>query len=442
MLKIGASTKNIATLRWLFSALALIPGGCVADIFGERAVSYNQEAATNKDKTILTNIIRASRGRPLQFTDLTTVSGTASQSLSIAGVFPFVVRRPPTVGFSDTVSPSASLSGGPTFSVANLSTKEFYSGILNSISSQIIGDYLIGEGYSPQVLLPLVISGIKYESKGTSITIPNDLSPDGLATLNLLLYDGLTARRVDKPMAEGPILSEYDARDPKLLASLASGSAAGNATLDLKRYAVPSTFAAAKDPNLSSKEYRELVSKGDSIYFRLEKKNTSYEFCFDEKLLKHVVQALSLPYQFPLPLQLPTNPVSHVSIDESSVCDNKLHSEPGVDSNGPAGKFSFPVRSVAEIFNFLGKIVRFNQALKVTKAPNVAEKIVVFEATEETPSGPSISATVDGHTYYISVDITGKNMSSRVLELLAELIALNSSAKDLPAPNVITVISP
>ena len=51
MLKIGASTKNIATLRWLFSALALIPGGCVADIFGERAVSYNQEAATNKDKT-------------------------------------------------------------------------------------------------------------------------------------------------------------------------------------------------------------------------------------------------------------------------------------------------------------------------------------------------------------------------------------------------------
>jgi hypothetical protein len=95
MLKIGASTKNIATLRWLFSALALIPGGCVADIFGERAVSYNQEAATNKDKTILTNIIRASRGRPLQFTDLTTVSGTASQSLSIAGVFPFAVRRPP-----------------------------------------------------------------------------------------------------------------------------------------------------------------------------------------------------------------------------------------------------------------------------------------------------------------------------------------------------------
>jgi hypothetical protein len=78
----------------------------------------------------------------------------------------------------------------------------------------------------------------------------------------------------------------------------------------------------------------------------------------------------------------------------------------------------------------------------VTKAPNVAEKMVVFEATEETPSGPSISATVDGHTYYVSVDITGKNMSSRVLELLAELIALNSSAKDLPAPNVITVISP
>jgi hypothetical protein len=29
-----------------------------------------------------------------------------------------------------------------------------------------------------------------------------------------------------------------------------------------------------------------------------------------------------------------------------------------------------------------------------------------------------------------------------VIQLLAELIALHNSAKDLPAPNVITVISP
>jgi hypothetical protein len=146
VLRLSILARKICHFRQICLTLSLLASACVADIFGERAVSYNQEAATNKDKTILTNIIRASLGRPLQFTDLTTVSGTASQSLSLAGVFPFAVHRPPTVGVSDTFSPTASLSGGPTFSVANLSTKEFYSGILNSISTQEVA-YYVDEGY-------------------------------------------------------------------------------------------------------------------------------------------------------------------------------------------------------------------------------------------------------------------------------------------------------
>jgi hypothetical protein len=102
---------------------------------------------------------------------------------------------------------------------------------------------------------------------------------------------------------------------------------------------------------------------------------------------------------------------------------------------------------VEEIIMFLGEIVR-EQApprpqLRVLETPgSLVGARVLFSASEEPPPGPSISATVDGHTFYVEVDATGKNMSSRVIQLLAELIALHNSAKDLPAPNVITVISP
>jgi hypothetical protein len=441
--KLGVFYHRLDFLLHVQMVWSLLMGGCVADLFGDRAASYNQEVSINKDRTILTNIVRASLGRPLQFTEITTVSGTASQSLSLAGLIPFAVHRPLTVGQQSTFSPSMTLSGGPTFSIANLSSKEFYSGILTPLSTPILAYYL-GEGRYPlHVLLPLVISEITYGPKSDQHRIANTIS--NLAefndALNGLRAIGLMVEPVNEAISEGPALTEEEAKNPKLLASLASGSAAGNTTLDLKRYNVlDPTKADNKDPNFSKSEYDKLKDKGGT-YFRLEKKGgQKYRICFDRTTVENSLAHLNLH----LPAMIPTStlPGTSVRIQEKNLCGAKLHDEHDTSVKEVADNVNFTIRSVEGIISFLGEVVQSNRPLQAYTTPRGGPKIDIFTASELPPEGPSISASVDGQTYYVKVDATGKDMSSRVLQLLSELIALNNSAKDLPAPNVITVISP
>jgi hypothetical protein len=266
--KIAVFGHRLDFLRGFCIASSLLMLGCVADLFGDRAAFYNQEAATNKDRTILTNIVRASLGSPLQFTELTTVSGTASQSLSLATVFPFAVHRPPTVGQSSTISLSMSLSGGPTFSVANLSSKEFYSGILTPLSTQMMAYYLSEGRYPLHVLLPLVISEIIYGRKPKQYRIPNTVSNSEqfYDAFNGLRALGLTVEPVTEAVAESPALTEEEAKNPDLLGRLASGITTGSTTLDLKRYnVVDPSKEDNKDPNFSKSEYDKLKAKKHHI---------------------------------------------------------------------------------------------------------------------------------------------------------------------------------
>jgi hypothetical protein len=432
---------------------ALLLSGCISDIFGDRAVAYNEEAESHKDKVILSNIGRAALGRSLQFTELSTVSGTASQSIQLGGSIP-LVGGPPTVSHVSTLSPTLGLSGGPTFNVANLSTKEFYSGILAPLPLQTIGYYLL-EGYPAQILLPLVISDITYGPKEKSQRIHNggrtlDGFNDFYTALNGLMALGLTAESVGDATSEGPALTDADAKNPRLLASLAAGAAAGNATLDLKRYDVNPTDPAKGDANLSKAEQDMLVAKGAKYYFRLEKKGTKYRFCFSPA----VIGDRPLPIATYLAWTADANgkpqpiPDSKIMIGRPSLCGAKSLAAP--EPNAPSDSnvkglenLSFEPRSVEGIFYFLGDIVRSNITPMVFDNPRGGGQVVLFKASESRSlGGESISVNVSGHVFSISVDPAGHDYSSRVVQLLSELIALNSSAKDLPTPNVISVITP
>jgi hypothetical protein len=104
---------------------------------------------------------------------------------------------------------------------------------------------------------------------------------------------------------------------------------------------------------------------------------------------------------------------------------------------------SFGSRSVEGIIYFLGEIVRNRVEPLVFEYPRGGRQIALFRAAEgASVVGERISVDIGGHTYSISVDPSGLDYSSRVVQLLSELIALNSSAKDLPTPNVIPVITP
>jgi hypothetical protein len=66
----------------------------------------------------------------------------------------------------------------------------------------------------------------------------------------------------------------------------------------------------------------------------------------------------------------------------------------------------------------------------------------VFRVTSARLPTPSISTEYAGRPYAINVDPAATDRSSQVLELVTELLALNNSAKNLPAPSVISIIAP
>jgi hypothetical protein len=121
-------------------SLLLVTGvlaGCVAvDQYSERAVEYNLEAEQALDQGLLLNVIRASKRRPMQFSSVQSISGTATASGSAGLTVPFGAG-----GASYKMGAlGAGLSGGPTFNVPILDTQEFYQGVMTPISGQLF-DY-------------------------------------------------------------------------------------------------------------------------------------------------------------------------------------------------------------------------------------------------------------------------------------------------------------
>jgi hypothetical protein len=103
----------------------------IADRFAERSVDYNIQAETIKNQNLLNNIIRSAYRKPLQFTDLSTITGQVSVSGAAGFAVPF---GGPRAGF--IFSPSISASDTPNFTVSVLNTQEFYKGILTPITLQ------------------------------------------------------------------------------------------------------------------------------------------------------------------------------------------------------------------------------------------------------------------------------------------------------------------
>jgi hypothetical protein len=136
---------------WLFNHLvglliavgASVLAGCsIVDQYSGRATVYNLESEQTHDQGLLLNIVRASMRRPRQFTIVQKITGTATAEGSANLMFPFG----PHVGLAPNSGMfTAAASGGPEFEVAPLETNEFYAGILQPISAQLLDLYVHGE---------------------------------------------------------------------------------------------------------------------------------------------------------------------------------------------------------------------------------------------------------------------------------------------------------
>jgi hypothetical protein len=145
------SQRRITISAWPLIFVALT-GCAIVDQYASRAVSYNFEAEQALDQGLLLNIVRASLRRPMQFTSVQSISGTASIGASAVFTVPFV---PGTGGSSFTPT----ISGGPTFSVPVLDTQEFYQGVMRPIQNGTF-DFYIHQEFPREELFTLFVEKI------------------------------------------------------------------------------------------------------------------------------------------------------------------------------------------------------------------------------------------------------------------------------------------
>jgi hypothetical protein len=130
-----------------------------------------------------------------------------------------------------------------------------------------------------------------------------------------------------------------------------------------------------------------------------------------------------------------------ITISPSQFCGHSARAK----AHGEYQKLDFKTRSLEEIFHFLGEIVRTELAL-AADAESLAVPFAdghdfrLFHVEHRLPVGEEPWAVINGQIFVVRIDTSGKyDASSRVLQLMTDLLALQSSAKNLPAPNLIAI---
>ena len=269
-------------------AFLLAQGLCacaVIDNYSGRAVDYNREAEQAQEQVLLLNIVRASLRRPMQFTSLQSITGSANVSASVAGgttdvrQTPYLSQFPNLVQSTNigtalsriataTASGNASMGGSATFTVPVLDTQEFYQGLLAPVPLQVI-DYYLQQGFPPQLLAALFVLKVEItrldDGSCRRFTFVNSVRDDlqfGQFDIfsDYLIGSGLTAERINSSTPYGPPIPHPG-----------GGPASAEETAK-----VVEAYSKASSAGLDIRQER----RGNNLAYRLQKKSSTLRLCF------------------------------------------------------------------------------------------------------------------------------------------------------------------
>ena len=408
--------------------LAWTIGGCTfADDFADRATHYNLEAERSKDSGLLLNIMRAAYRKPLQFSDVASVTGTAQVSGGLGTSLP-LLGRSDALGRLYQFNPTASAQGGPSFVVNIQNTKEFYQGILQPLPLSTVA-LLAAEGIPKSLLYTLLISRVtiaRIGDLGDTHTISNDVfRADDYARfvslMDLLLDAGISVEQIDPK----PIGAPVSARD----------AASGDVVAKLR----------AQGLTLSPRK-----SRGSTVGYDIIPSSDSYHICFQPASTGRTLRDAGA-----------LAPVPPALFDDNAcggtAAPQRQRGVLSLTSAGARYELQITLRSVEGIIYYLGEIAReelglqtrigtgarvppFTPMIRVDVPPQSYSQSL-FRIEPVGAGTQTLTAVFQGTRYGVRLSPSGDDRSTQVMELVLEALALNNSAKDQPAPSVITILS-
>jgi hypothetical protein len=437
----------------------------VVDQYSGRAVVYNLQAEQAQEQALLLNVVRASLRRPMQFTGLQSITGTASASGSVTGGAANTVQKPLISLFglspansstviassvASTLGGTATMSGGPTFSVPVLDTQEFYQGFLNPISGQIFDLYL-QFGYPRDVLFNLMIEKMiikrldgecraEVHTAECEVTIRNYAPED----VSLRLFQAMMGYLIRLGLSTEPIIEV--AKPQK---ASADGKQAA-ASPEVKQFGF--CFAPHE-----AEDYR-----GIDRHVLCGHPAAGLQLKASEIGRKSLITGVPIPKEFidELYAEVIEPKLSGEDQDDRALGFRKLRA-----FGGKKVSVSFNTRSIEGILYYLGEVVRRSHHPESGQSSTPVQVRVgppqnpfprktcpyegvidgfrctnLFVVDEGGGDANGISVEYAGARYTISSD-TGASWTMPVFDIVKQLQAVNTSAKQLPASNLISVLS-
>ena len=488
----------VATLAFVTTS------GCIHLVkFSGQATEFNIQVADAQNKTLLLNVVRAAHRFPMHFTELSTLSGTGTLTVGGTVTIPAgILNGGMSTG---SIAPTGSITETPTFNVAVLETQEFYKGMLQPVGIDQISNYideglqpeLVFSLAFGEILYQSPVNGPSLKFENNFHPMPSadaahdvracfggvapQLTANGKVSeyacfkriLRALLDRGLTTESVKSPTNLGPLLAQkpfedlkwINGFDPKTI-KITAVEADDCRESDVKGPADSCPEGLKGLPQ----DQQDLLSKGLRLY-RLQKETSEYRFCFDPPPpdpSKPVISGEDLPAKIAT-AKIPMKLICHgrwpkdfrPPKDKDKKSDNRF-AIALLDSSRSDEPFSVQVepRSTEGIIYYLGEIGRCEMGLDTTSAcvtptlkvgyrPAGAPEDILFTVKRGDASRPSlaesdadtVAVNWAGSRYSVPIDPSAQDRSGQVLRVLTQLVALNRSAKDFPAPAVVPIIT-
>jgi hypothetical protein len=372
--------------------LVLLTASCgYNDEVNDRVARFDLAVERSRDEMILTNIIRASRAEPLAFIQLGKITGvnTFNSQLGLPSV---VLGEPATTAatralqsqyvFGANAAATGASSnylqygGSTTFDASPSETKEFYLGLLANVQPETLA-FFAQQGIARETLFNLFTDRVIEDKGGVITEIRNDPLEPGYDRFRRYVYLAVQYGLSSEPQPD-PIstLIRY-----------------GN------KAAKPSQPASAPPANQTAK-------------------STEYRLCFEPS-----ARAPGMPDAHNAPLC-----GSHTKSTNPSIVSF-------TDAEGALVKVAILPRSTFSIFQFLGHILASGKpdAVKLTSADAIGRAPLkddnLFMVTDKPSNECFLHVNYDFHGYCVP---EGASNTKRIIGMLAQLIALNTSIRDIP----------
>ncbi len=397
--------------------IVLFGAGCAYnDRVDNRVSTYDIAAERARDEMILTNIIRASHAEPLAFVQLGQVTGSAAASGQLG--LPSVVLGPPATSAATQVlqqqavfganaaaagftSNSVAVTGSTLFNVTPSETKEFYQGLLLPVTPQTLEGF-VGQGIARELLFYLFTEKIIEEKAGATTVYRNDPNETNFP----MPFPGSTTPSfqyyVELAWNYG-LSAEEDPYDKKRLEKEKKGTIyAASATGNESEKGAKAVWRLCFDPILANPKY---PNNGNRPRCRTDDKMPG-------------PQAPEKEYT----VTFPEHP----------------------DGSGAKVSLIVQPRSTFAIFQFLGRLVaeeRGGEPIELRSAEAIGERPFedhyLFVLTGGSPGDCFLDVSYDGQNYCVPDNAFN---TKRILSLLAQLLALNTSVNEIPTTPQVQVV--